>query len=270
MIKLYKLFYKEKTNMDNKKKKIIVILSIALAVVIVAVIICLTVFGKDKGETSNNETSTHTSELTTEEPTTEEPATEEPTTEEPAAIVTETESPTEAPTVAEEITIPEELQSKKDYTITWSNPYFFTKKFSNGTEQVYFTFRANLELFGMETTAVGVIPEDARYLIDYEPEYYINGQTESPNNNGSISNTEATTENKGNTSGSNNTSNESDNSSSNNPYKDMVGQHVEIDGVDYFVGPGGVLEEVCTPGTMTEEEYQEFAKWCRENGITMH
>lgn len=251
--------------MDNKKKKIIVILSIALAVVIVAVIICLTVFGKDKGETSNNETSTHTTELTTEEPTTEEPATEEPTTEESAEIVTETESPTEAPTeaptVVEEITIPEELQSKKDYTITWSNPYFFTKKFSNGTEQVYFTFRANLELFGMETTAVGVIPEDARYLLDYEPEYYINGQTESPNNNGSISNTEATTENKGNTSGSNNTSNES---------RPTEAQYTEIDGVVYLVRPDGVLEECFDPGTMTEEEYQEFAKWCRENGITMH
>ena len=153
--------------MDNKKKKIIVILSIALAVVIVAVIICLTVFGKDKGETLNNETPTPTKEIETtvaetmETDTISETSTvTESTTETETSKQVETESPTEAPTVVEEITIPEELQSKKDYTITWSNPYFFTKKFSNGTEQVYFTFRANLELFGMETTAVGVIPED--------------------------------------------------------------------------------------------------------------
>lgn len=255
--------------MENKKKKIIIISSVALAVVIVAVIICITVFGKNNKETSSDETPTPTTEFTTDEPTTDEPTTaepttDEPTTEEPTTAEVETEAPTEVPTEVEKPTIPEELQSKKDYTISWSNPYFFTKKFNNGTEKVYFTYRANLELFGMETTAIGVIPEDARYLLDYEPEYYINGQTDSPdNNNGSISNTEATTENKGNTSGSNN-------SSSNNPYKDMVGQYVEVDGVVYFVRSDGVLEECFDPGTMTEEEYQKFVKWCQENGITMH
>lgn len=242
--------------MDNKKKKIIVILSIALAVVIVAVIICLTVFGKDKGETSNNETSTHTSELTTEEPTTEEPATEEP-----AEIVTETESPTEAPTEAptEEPTVPmnPEKPVVKDYTISWSNPYFFTKKFSDGTEKYYFTYMEEADIFGVETTAIGIIPESQYEYLEHSPDYYINGKTGS--NPGSTREETTEQQTSGNTS---NNQTEQEISNGNTP------QLVTIDGQQYMLHADGTLIKL-GGGTMTEEEWNEYLKWCEENGFTM-
>lgn len=158
----------------DKKKKIIVISAIILAVVIIA-IICLVVFtGGDNNNNTDNTTSNNTI-ASTEETSTTEPETESLSDKE---TTTEQETTSEVETTTEEETT--KKQSSKDYEIIWSNPYFYTKKFSDGSEKYYFTYREYLEFFGMETTAIGVVPPDEIPYLDYEPDYYINGETGDP------------------------------------------------------------------------------------------
>lgn len=169
----------------------------------------------------------------------------------------ETEAPTEEPTEEPAVPINPEKPVVKDYTISWSNPYFFTKKFSDGTEKYYFTYMEEADIFGVETTAIGIIPESQYEYLEHSPDYYINGKTGS--NTGSVR--EETTEQQ--TSG---------NTSNNQTEQETQGggaQYVTIDGKVYMKLPNGDLLEYMDPGTMTEEEYQEFVKWCQENGVTM-
>lgn len=185
-----------------------------------------------------------TTESTVESTTTEQESTiEEPT----------TEAPTEEPTVP----INPEKPVVKDYTISWSNPYFFTKKFSDGTEKYYFTYMEEADIFGVETTAIGIIPESQYEYLEHSPDYYINGKTGS--NTGSTREETTEQQTSGNTS---NNQTEQGTSSGNTP------QLVTIDGVQYMMNSDGSIVKL-GGGTMTEEEYQEFVKWCQENGVTM-
>ena len=163
-----------------------------------------------------------------------------------------TEQPTKEPTVP----INPEKPVVKDYTISWSNPYFFTKKFSDGTEKYYFTYMEEADIFGVETTAIGIIPESQYEYLEHSPDYYINGKTGS--NTGSVR--EETTEQQ--TSG-NTSNNQTEQETSNG-----TPQLITIDGQQYMLHADGTLIKL-GGGTMTEEEYQEFVKWCQENGVTM-
>ena len=161
--------------------------------------------------------------------------------------------PTEEPTVP----INPEKPVVKDYTISWSNPYFFTKKFSDGTEKYYFTYMEEADIFGVETTAIGIIPESQYEYLEHSPDYYINGKTGS--NPGSVR--EETTEQQTSGTTSNNQT-EQEISSGNTP------KLVTIDGVQYMMDSDGSIVKL-GGGTMTEEEWNEYLKWCEENGFTM-
>lgn len=164
-----------------------------------------------------------------------------------------TEVPTEAPTIEKEPEV------KKDYEIVWSsNPYFFTKKFSDGTEKYYFTYRANIEMSGKETTAIGVIPPEEIPYLDYEPDYYINGQTGNPYADSTQD--ESTEQQTSGNTGS--TTTEQENISGTTPHL------VTIDGVEYMMDSDGSLVKL-GGGEISEEEYEAFVKWCQENGVTM-
>ena len=168
------------------------------------------------------------SNITEIETTVEEPTTEQPTEE------SITEAPTEAPTIEKEPEV------KKDYEIVWSsNPYFFTKKFSDGTEKYYFTYRANIEMSGKETTAIGVIPPEEIPYLDYEPDYYINGQTGNPYADSTQD--ESTKQQTSGNTGNNQTEQETEQPT----YNFQSGQK----------------------DTMTEEEWQ---KWNEEHGVTFN
>lgn len=166
----------------DKKKKIIVISAIILAIVIIA-IVCLVVFtGGDKKDNNADKTTVNNTNASIEETSTTEAESEsisdKETTTQEVEIESTTEPQTETQTQTEQETT--KKQSSKKYTISWSNPYFYTKKFSDGSEKYYFTYREYLELFGMETTAIGVVPPDEIPYLDYEPDYYINGETGDP------------------------------------------------------------------------------------------
>lgn len=148
----------------------------------------------------------------------------------------ETEVPTEAPTEAP--TIEKEPEVKKDYEIVWSsNPYFFTKKFSDGTEKYYFTYRANIEMSGKETTAIGVIPPEEIPYLDYEPDYYINGQTGNPYANSNQE--EHTTQSQDNTTGS---SNQAENETEQSTYPPISSGQEDYDKESFedFINDNGV------------------------------
>ena len=235
----------------DKKKKIIVISAIILAVVIIA-IICLVVFGGDKeGNNTNNTTSNNTT-ASTEETSTTETETESLSDKE---TTTEEETTSEVETTTEEETT--KKQSSKDYEIIWSNPYFYTKKFSDGSEKYYFTYREEADIFGVETTAIGIIPESQYEYLEHSPDYYINGKTGS--NPGSVR--EETTEQQ--------TSGNTSNNQTEQETQSGGAQYVTIDGKVYMKLPNGDLLEYMDPGTMTEEEWNEYLKWREENGFTM-
>lgn len=168
-----------------------------------------------------------------------------------------TEAPTEAPTEEPTVPINPEKPVVKDYTISWSNPYFFTKKFSDGTEKYYFTYMEEADIFGVETTAIGIIPESQYEYLEHSPDYYINGKTGS--NTGSVREETTEQQTSGNT-GNNQT--EQETSSGNTP------QLVTIDGVQYMMNSDGSIVKL-GGGTMTEEEWNEYLKWREENGFTM-
>ena len=234
----------------DKKKKIIVISAIILAVVIIA-IICLVVFGGDKeGNNTDNTTSNNTT-ASTEETSTTEPETESLSDKE---TTTEEETTSEVETTTEEETT--KKQSSKDYEIIWSNPYFYTKKFSDGSEKYYFTYMEEADIFGVETTAIGIIPESQYEYLEHSPDYYINGKTGS--NPGSVR--EETTEQQ--------TSGNTSNNQTEQETQSGTPQLITIDGQQYMLHSDGTLIKL-GGGTMTEEEWNEYLKWREENGFTM-
>lgn len=184
---------------------------------------------KNENATEPEQPTTTVADIETDSNITEiETTVEEPTTEQP------TEAPTKEPTVP----INPEKPVVKDYTISWSNPYFFTKKFSDGTEKYYFTYRANIEMSGKETTAIGVIPPEEIPYLDYEPEYYLSGQTGNPY-------VDSTQDNKEQQTSGNTSNNQTEQETEQPTYNFQSGQK----------------------DTMTEEEWQ---KWNEEHGVTFN
>lgn len=244
-------------------KKIIAVV-IAVILIIIA-IVCVIAFGGDKKETQNKENPTSTTEPITTIENEKEISSEQETTSEKETTSAKDEDKTETESLTEEVTTEEvtteepttKKQSSKNYEIVWSNPYFFTKKFSDGTEKYYFTYMEEADIFGVETTAIGIIPESQYEYLEHSPDYYINGKTGS--NPGSTR--EETTEQQ--------TSGNTSNNQTEQGTQSGGAQYVTIDGKVYMKLPNGDLLEYMDPGTMTEEEYQEFVKWCQENGVTM-
>ena len=248
----------------NKKKAII--LSAVILLIVVIAIICIVVF--TGGNKEDNETTTttqqneveSTDEIKETESSSEEKETESTTEEVESTSEIETESTSEIETTTEEVKTEEpttKKQSSKNYEIVWSNPYFFTKKFSDGTEKYYFTYMEEADIFGVETTAIGIIPESQYEYLEHSPDYYINGKTGS--NTGSVREETTEQQTSGNTS---NNQTEQETSSGNTP------QLVTIDGVQYMMNSDGSIVKL-GGGTMTEEEWNEYLKWREENGFTM-
>ena len=113
------------------------------------------------------------------------------------------------------------------------------------------------DIFGVETTAIGIIPESQYEYLEHSPDYYINGKTGS--NPGSVRE-EATEQQTSGTTSNNQTEQETQSGGA---------QYVTIDGKVYMKLPNGDLLEYMDPGTMTEEEWNEYLKWREENGFTM-
>lgn len=168
----------------------------------------------------------------------------------------ETEAPTEAPTEEPTVPINPEKPVVKDYTISWSNPYFFTKKFSDGTEKYYFTYMEEADIFGVETTAIGIIPESQYEYLEHSPDYYINGKTGS--NPGSTR--EETTEQQ--------TSGNTSNNQTEQETQSGTPQLITIDGQQYMLHADGTLIKL-GGGSVSEEEQQKFEEWCEEHGVSM-
>lgn len=245
-------------------KKIIAVV-IAVILIIIA-IVCVVVFGGDKKETQNKENPTSTTEPITTIENEKEISSEQETTSEKETTSAKDEDKTETESLTEEVTTEEvtteepttKKQSSKNYEIVWSNPYFFTKKFSDGTKKYYFTYRANIEMSGKETTAIGVIPPEEIPYLDYEPDYYINGQTGNPYAD-STQDESTEQQTSGNTS---NNQTEQETTSGTTP------QLVTIDGVQYMMNSDGTLIKL-GGGSVSEEEQQKFEEWCKEHGVTM-
>lgn len=247
------------------KKIIIILSSVSILLIIIAVVIIVVFTGGDKDSVNNNNnidntTSNNITESIEETSSTEsENITEENETETSTVVEEETESTSEIETT-EEVKTEEpttKKQSSKNYEIVWSNPYFFTKKFSDGTERYYFTYMEEADIFGVETTAIGIIPESQYEYLEHSPDYYINGKTGS--NTGSTR--EETTEQQ--------TSGNTSNNQTEQGTQSGGAQYVTIDGKVYMKLPNGDLLEYMDPGTMTEEEWNEYLKWREENGFTM-
>lgn len=239
----------------NKKKAII--LSAVILLIVVIAIICIVVFTGENKENNETTTTTQQNEVESNDEIKETESTSE---EVESTSEIETESTSEVETTTEEVKTEEPTTKKpssKNYEIVWSNPYFFTKKFSDGTEKYYFTYMEEADIFGVETTAIGIIPESQYEYLEHSPDYYINGKTGS--NPGSVR--EETTEQQ--------TSGNTSNNQTEQETQSGGAQYVTIDGKVYMKLPNGDLLEYMDPGTMTEEEYQEFVKWCQENGVTM-
>lgn len=237
------------------KKKIITV-AIAIILIIIA-IVCVVIFGIDRKSTKEKETTFNSIEETSS--TESENITEEKETGTSTVVEKETESTSEIETT-EEVKTEEpttKKQSSKNYEIVWSNPYFFTKKFSDGTEKYYFTYMEEADIFGVETTAIGIIPESQYEYLEHSPDYYINGKTGS--NPGSVREETTEQQTSGNTS---NNQTEQEISSGNTP------KLVTIDGVQYMMDSDGSIVKL-GGGTMTEEEWNEYLKWREENGFTM-
>lgn len=240
------------------KKKIIILSSVSILLIIIAVVIIVVFTGGDKDNTNNidNIISNNTTESIEETSSTEsENITEEKETGTSTVVEKETESTSEIETTEEPTT---KKQSSKNYEIVWSNPYFFTKKFSDGTEKYYFTYRANIEMSGKETTAIGVIPPEEIPYLDYEPDYYLNGQTGNPY-------AETTPEE---TTGQQTSGNTSNNQTEQETTSGTTPQLVTIDGVQYMMDSDGTLIKL-GGGSVSEEEQQKFEEWCEEHGVTM-
>lgn len=242
------------------KKKLIIISAVALILIIIA-IVCIVMFTGDKKETQEPQTQEKTTEQEEESSTEQkeietketETTSEIESTEETTIKETITEAPTEAPTIEKEPEV------KKDYEIVWSsNPYFFTKKFSDGTEKYYFTYRANIEMSGKETTAIGVIPPEEIPYLDYEPDYYLSGQTGNPYADSTQD--ESTEQQTSGNTGS--TTTEQETISGTTPHL------VTIDGVQYMMNSDGTLIKL-GGGSVSEEEQQKFEEWCKEHGVSM-